>query len=196
MRIDNATRNIYPGERVTIRNSGLKWKAFVKVDEASWAVLLGTWTPVTRVWTPSPSAPAGLASAAAAIAATDGDPDFSEDALELLRVAGEGRRSTQVIFYDTQDRAARVVTLDFLQQSDLSLEAQIAADEEYLQLLITTRTAAADTKGIQTLTLPDGTTEQYRGLAAVDDRIGILRDRISRERAVQAGSRFVGGYIS
>ena len=39
------------------------------------------------------------------------------------------------------------------------LEASIAADIEYLDVLVKARSDAADTKGIQSLTLPDGRTE-------------------------------------
>ena len=196
MRIPNITRHVYPGERVELENTdSSKWSVYVKTDEDAYSTRLGTYDPETSAWTVASNL-GSLANAAAAIAQENGNAVFDDSALELLRTAGYSNRATQVISYHANGSASQVYTLDFGDAGVTDLEASIAADIEYLDVLVKARSDAADTKGIQSLTLPDGRTEVYRGVAALDGQIATVRDRIARERAFQQGARFVGGYVN
>ena len=72
------------------------------------------------------------------------------------------------------------------------VEALIARDEAYRDVLVTARREAADTLGIVELELPDGRHERYANTATLNLAIAELDARLALLRAARSGALFVG----
>lgn len=189
MAIPHETRQVYPGESFTLYAPGAPWNVYVRTEPEANSIRLVSFSG--KRLTVSQGLEPGLQPAADAIKADNG-PAFSAESLELLREAGESRRSVQVIFYSDSGSATGIVTLDFGEKSATDIDEAIASDEAFLELLEKARGDAADTRGISVLELPDGRKETYRSVAALDAEIAKIRDRVARYRAYRAGRAFVG----
>ena len=72
------------------------------------------------------------------------------------------------------------------------VEALIARDEAYRDVLVTARREAADTLGIVELELPDGRHERYANTATLNRAIAELDARLALLRAARSGAQFAG----
>ena len=73
-----------------------------------------------------------------------------------------------------------------------TVDAIIAREEAFLEVLVTARTEAGNTTGIVELKLPDGREERYINLAALSAHIAELDARIALLKAGRQGAQFVG----
>ena len=194
MSVPKSSRHVYPGESLKLTADGCAWNVYVKTAPDSYSIRLASYTPDAGLAVPDGLA-AGLQPAADAIGQTDGDPELTADALELIREAGHDNRSTQIILYSAEGAAVFIYCLDFGIFGATDIDEAIARDTAYLELLEKARAEATDTKGIAVVELPDGRKETYRSVATLNAEIENIRDRIARYKAHRAGYRFVGGYV-
>lgn len=194
MSVPKRSRHVYPGESIKLIADGCPWNVYVKTAPDSYSIRLASYTSDGGLIVPDGLA-AGLQPAANAIGQTDGDPELTADALELIREAGHNNRSSQVILYSAEGAAVFIYALDFGDFGATDIDEAIASDAEFLAVLEKARADATDTKGISVVKLPDGREETYRSVAALNADIAVTRDRIARYKAHRAGRRFVGGYV-
>ncbi|MDE0033309.1 MAG: hypothetical protein OXU75_09275 [Deltaproteobacteria bacterium] len=73
-----------------------------------------------------------------------------------------------------------------------AVDAIIARDEAFLEILVNARTEAGTTEGIVEISLPDGRQERYINLQALSTHIAEVDARIAILKAGRIGAQFVG----
>lgn len=200
-RIQNVTRQVYPGETVALEaiagdgtgiGTAVRWSVYLRTEPTAYSMRLGSWDPTTEAYVRNAVLTGTLLSIGGQITGTAAGPEFTDAVLESAREASAGRRDVQTIWYDEDGRAVLVVTLDFGDLERTTLDGLIFRDEEYLGHLQDARDEAAKTNGMASLTMPDGRVEVYRSVETMDRMIDTVADRLARDKAARAGSYVIG----
>ena len=188
------TRPVAPGETVTPLHDAAAaraWSVYLRTDAAAPPVLLASWPLDASAVAINSAAPAELMPAIAAITGNANGPTFTGAMLALVEPHLHDRRSLQVIWYGALGQAVWRVLLDLGDRFRTDLDAQIAADEIFLEAAEKARIEAL-ASGIFMLQLPDGTMQQYKNAATIDAHIAQVRARLNLLRRGQAGHQLIG----
>ena len=188
------TRPVLPGEAVTPipdTTAALAWSVYLRTEADQPPILLVSWPAGAAAVAINSGADADLMPVIAAIAGTAQGPALTAAALKFVEPHLHDRRSLQVIWYGGMGQAVWRVLLDFGDRFRTDLDAQIAADEGFLEAAEKARTDSLAT-GLLMLVLPDGTTQQYKSPRVLDSMVAEVRARLNLLRRGQSGHQLVG----